>query len=305
MPFILPRDVELDHTLESEAQTILKVIGAAVGALVLCGLIIFCARPVWKYLLRKMGLAGQDPNPAGKMVLRLIWFRLSHSHRLCAQTERLSVTGLAPPLRTMPAAHIAPLGRDQKPTEDHRRHGFFNPVRKYASTPRYSNIHIYRGAHGLHTPPAAKLAAAHRPPTMPALSLHTFAAAHNAAWMDVADAVVGRHPHARPLHARVATRAEIDIISGHVHIPWAYGASDRPQPVPVKVLKPLINYPAVPPQPGLLKDVSNVGDRDVRVVNKPLSGRASPRTKKAHRTRGKENMAAALPVTGSSVRARF
>ncbi|KJA17329.1 hypothetical protein HYPSUDRAFT_46523 [Hypholoma sublateritium FD-334 SS-4] len=288
MPFILPRDVELDHTLESEAQTTLKVIGTAVGAIVLCGLIILCARPIWKYFLRKMGLAGQYPNPAGTKM-----------------TERLSTTELAPPLRTMPAAHIAPLGRDQKPTDVHRQHGFFSPVRKYASTPRYSNIHIYRGAHGLHTPPAAKLATVHRPPTMPALSLHTFAAAHNAAWMDVADAVVGRHPHARPLHARVATRAEIDMISGHVHIPWAYPESDRPQPVPVKVLKPLINYPAVPPQPGQWTDVSNVGDRDVRVVNKLPSGRASPRTKKAHRARGKENMAAALPVTGSSVRARF
>lgn len=205
----------------------------------------------------------------------------------------------------MPAALIAPPRRDHKPAEDHRRHGFFNPVRKYASTPRYSNIHIYRGAHGLHIPPPAKLVTAHRPPTMPALSLHTFAAAHNAAWMDVADAIVGRHPHARPLHTRVATRAEVDMISGHVHIPWAYGADERPQPVPVKVLKPLIHYPAVPPQPGLLKDVSNVGGRDLRVLNKPASGQASPRTKRAHRIRGKENLAAALPVTGSTVNARF
>ena len=82
MPFVVLRDAELDHTLESEAQTILKVIGAAVGALVLCGLITLCARPIWKYFLRKMGLARQDSNLVVKTVFKPKVASLSHSHRL-------------------------------------------------------------------------------------------------------------------------------------------------------------------------------------------------------------------------------
>lgn len=60
--------------------------------------------------------------------------------------------------------------------------------------------------------------------------------------MGVADTVVGRHPFAQPLSARVATQAEIDLIGGHVHIPWAFRANIS-QPVPVKVLKPIAVSP--------------------------------------------------------------
>ncbi|CAA7267832.1 unnamed protein product [Cyclocybe aegerita] len=46
-----------------------------------------------------------------------------------------------------------------------------------------------------------------------------------AALMHAADTVVGAHPNARPLSARIATREEIELISGHVHIPWAFTGS--------------------------------------------------------------------------------
>lgn len=198
----------------------------------------------------------------------------------------------------------APHARTQRPPNDTRRQGFFSPMRKYPSTPRYSNISVYRGANGLHTPPPLKLVSSSRPPTMPSLSMQTFA--HNAAWMELADSVVGRHPNAKPLNNRVATKAEIDMISGHVHIPWAYNISDRPQPIPVKVLKPVVLLPAVPnTRQGLLNDVGNIGNRDLRVSNGSRTIiNLDAKVRHVRRNRGKENMPATLPVPGSSVRVR-
>jgi hypothetical protein len=61
---------------------------------------------------------------------------------------------------------------------------------------------------------------------------------HIARWMRIADEVVGRHPFAKPLFERVATPAEIALISSHVHIAWAHDARRLSQPAPVKVLSP-------------------------------------------------------------------
>ena len=66
------------------------------------------------------------------------------------------------------------------------------------------------------------------PPSLPNTSPLPTAHARSASpsmvgWMmRIADDVVGRHPSASPLFDRVATRAEIAFISGHVHVPWAY-----------------------------------------------------------------------------------
>jgi hypothetical protein len=60
---------------------------------------------------------------------------------------------------------------------------------------------------------------------------------HIAEWMKIADDVVGPHPSAKPLSERVATQAEIDLISGHIHTRWAHDPKQS-QPTPVTALGP-------------------------------------------------------------------
>lgn len=187
---------------------------------------------------------------------------------------------------------------------------FFSPIRKHSSTPRYSSVNLYRGVRGLHTPPPARLGPSYHPPmSSPDAYSGAGVTPHIAGWMAVADSVVGPHPHARPLHTRVATKAEIEMISGHVHIPWAFKVDGRPPPVAVKVQIPDVVYPVLPTQPGMLRDVGNVGrqERDTVVLGTDGGaqvGRRPTKTKYTHRTRGKEN----IPVTSlppSFTRGRF
>ena len=92
---------------------------------------------------------------------------------------------------------------------------------------------------------------------------------HTSAWTQVADHVVGRHPQGKPLITRVATRAEIALISGHVHIPWAYTHAKKNQPVPVKVQKPAAVYTPLSIVPSLaLEDLGNIQGLHIwRAVN--------------------------------------
>ena len=92
---------------------------------------------------------------------------------------------------------------------------------------------------------------------------------HTSAWTQVADHVVGRHPQGKPLISRVATRAEIALISGHVHIPWAYTHAKKNQPVPVKVQKPAAVYAPLSIVPSLaLEDLGNIQGLHIwRAVN--------------------------------------
>jgi hypothetical protein len=92
---------------------------------------------------------------------------------------------------------------------------------------------------------------------------------HTSAWTQVADHVVGRHPQGKPLNSRVATRAEISLISGHVHIPWAYTHTKKNQPVPVKVQKPAAVYAPLSIVPSLaLEDLGNIQGLHIwRAVN--------------------------------------
>jgi len=85
----------------------------------------------------------------------------------------------------------------------------------------------------------------------------------------VADHVVGRHPQGKPLISRVATRAEIALISGHVHIPWAYTHAKKNQPVPVRVQKPAAVYNPLSIVPSLaLEDLGNIQGLHIwRAVN--------------------------------------
>ena len=92
---------------------------------------------------------------------------------------------------------------------------------------------------------------------------------HTSAWTQVADHVVGRHPQGKPLITRVATRAEIALISGHVHIPWAYTHAKKNQPVPVKVQKPAAVYAPLSIVPSLaLEDLGKIQGLHIwRAVN--------------------------------------
>jgi hypothetical protein len=94
---------------------------------------------------------------------------------------------------------------------------------------------------------------------------------HTSDWMQVADHVVGRHPHGKPLSTRVATHAEIALISGHVNIPWAYThtGTKKTQPSPVKVQKPATVYAPLSIVPSLaLEDLGNIQGLHIwRAVN--------------------------------------
>ena len=94
---------------------------------------------------------------------------------------------------------------------------------------------------------------------------------HTSAWTQVADHVVGRHPHGMPLSTRVATHAEIALISGHVNIPWAYThtGTKKTQPSPVKVQKPATVYAPLSIVPSLaLEDLGNIQGLHIwRAVN--------------------------------------
>lgn len=111
------------------------------------------------------------------------------------------------------------------------------------------------------------------------------------AWIQVADHVVGRHPLGKPLITRVATQAEINLISGHVHIPWAYPhvKKAQPVPVPVKVKKPPTIYAPLSIVPSLaLEDVGNTHDLPIwRAVN---NNAKLFKAKSIRHTRGKENI---------------
>lgn len=68
------------------------------------------------------------------------------------------------------------------------------------------------------------------PPPLPI----TIVSPHIAGWMNIADDVVGPHPFAKPLFERVASQAEIDLISDHVQIGWIHnGRQSKPHPVTV------------------------------------------------------------------------
>jgi hypothetical protein len=102
--------------------------------------------------------------------------------------------------------------------------GFYN---HRVSSPNQNHANYFYPPH---------LALAPLPPILPTNHI-TIVSPHTAGWMKIADDVVGRHPFSKPLPERVASQAEIDLISDHVHIPWAYDAR-RSQPTPVKVLGP-------------------------------------------------------------------
>lgn len=156
---------------------------------------------------------------------------------------------------------------------------------------------LYQGGNGLyHSPPhdGYPAYASHLQRTLPPANL---VSPHIVGWTRVADFVVGPHPNAQPLSSRIATQAEINMISGHVHIPWAYNDSGRLQPIPVKVQKPVTVYHLAPAQPTRLEEPpEDVGN--LRAHGRAIFGtvtRGSLKGKGVRQPRGKENMQPALP----------
>ncbi|KAF8197051.1 hypothetical protein BJ912DRAFT_1140689 [Pholiota molesta] len=292
MPAALPRDLALDLNLESEARATLILVGILLAILVLSAVIAFNRHPIFRFFRRALCLARRDPNQA--------------------DTKGKGSENQPPTSSSHDDMPISDSPREDRPSFVHRMPNFFSPIRKHSSTPRYSSVNLYRGVRGLHTPPPARLAPSYQPPMSPPDAYSGAGVTpHIAGWMAVADAVVGAHPHARPLHTRVATKAEIEMISGHVHIPWAYKVDGRPAPVAVKVQVPDVVYPVLPAQPGMLRDVGNVRGAgrdavagDAESEGGAQVGRRPTKTKSTHRTRGKEN----VPVTSlppSFTRGRF
>ena len=124
---------------------------------------------------------------------------------------------------------------------------------------------------------------------------------HTSAWIQVADHVVGRHPQGKPLINRVATRAEIALISGHVHIPWAYTHAKKNQPVPVKVQKPPAVYAPLSIVPSFaLEDLGNIQGLHIwRAVN---NNAKLFKERSLRHARGKENISIAPRSARSSRR---
>jgi len=119
---------------------------------------------------------------------------------------------------------------------------------------------------------------------------------HTSGWIQVADHVVGRHPYGKPLISRVATQAEIALISGHIHIPWAYTHLKKTQPVPVKIQKPAVTY-----APLSIMPLEDVGNTQGRLIWRAVNNNTKLSKGKIHRhTHGKENIPIApLPAYSS------
>ncbi|KIM44103.1 hypothetical protein M413DRAFT_375038 [Hebeloma cylindrosporum] len=201
----------------------------------------------------------------------------------------------------------------QRPNQARRITAFFASIRKNASVPSRP-VGLYQGGNGLYHPPPhdgrpAYVSHPHSHRTLPPANS---VSPHIIGWTRVADSVVGPHPNAQPLSSRIATQAEINMISGHVHIPWAYNdASGRPPPIPVKVQKPVTAYQQqftpttsptatasarTPTPQAPLKDVGNLraqGRAIFGTVNHAARGSAS-KGKGVRQPRGKENTPPAL-----------
>ncbi|PPQ68132.1 hypothetical protein CVT24_002958 [Panaeolus cyanescens] len=180
----------------------------------------------------------------------------------------------------------------QRSDQSHPR-SIFLPIRKFNSAP-HRNVGIYAGAkrfqssHTVVTAPSAT----HTVQSTP-LASSGAVSPHIAGWARVADHVVGRHPNAQPLSTRVATTAEIELISGHVHIPWAFNPDpNKIQPTAVKVVPPVMSGQHAPfDTANVLREVTNMNrGRDVWNPAKDPAKRLVGKTKASRRPLGRPPM---------------
>ncbi|KAF9039121.1 hypothetical protein BJ165DRAFT_1407357 [Panaeolus papilionaceus] len=184
-------------------------------------------------------------------------------------------------------------GMHSQRTDQPQPRGIFLPIRKYPSAP-HRNVGVYAGAkrfqssHIIISSPQ-RTHQSHNPP----LASSGVVSPHIAGWAQVADSVVGRHPHTHPLSTRVATQAEIDLISGHVHIPWAFKADpSRIQPTAVKVVPPVMTSQHAPfGSTNVLREVTNTNHgRDVWKSVPDPAKRLMDKTKPSRRPLGRPPM---------------
>ncbi|KAF9555931.1 hypothetical protein CPC08DRAFT_110585 [Agrocybe pediades] len=277
MTTVFARDREFDLTLESDARLISVLVAVAVAVLVLATAIFLYGYRV----LRVMRSGLHHPGNTSKKSLdseKLTGSVRSDSKR----SERIMPTS-----STFPDVYGRQATAPVRPPRPPVMAPTPNPLRKSPSVPHrpmaaYNNIASV-------APPAAAATRHHRRQYTSPPGVVT---PHIAEWMKVADKVVGRHPYAQPLCTRVATQEEVDLISGHVYIPWAYTGPGVTQPTPVKVMKPGVLIAKT--QSNVLKDVSNtrVKTREGQPAASTSNTKRSAHKKSAHRINRKENTAA-------------
>ncbi|KDR72991.1 hypothetical protein GALMADRAFT_212963 [Galerina marginata CBS 339.88] len=278
MPSVFARDHSLDVTLESEARLISILVGIGIGILLLVSAIIIHGSQLLRKIRRGSYVPGQIANQA--------------------EAEKGDHIKAFPPNDTttsMPRLDLSQHRREPLAARGQRVPAPFIPIRKSSSAP-HRPAGVYNDVSRSPFTPTRSSPADRAPHKARQQTKNTPAVpqgivtAHIAEWNRVADSVVGRHPNAQPLSTRVATQAEIDLISGHVHIPWAFTGKCKSQPMPVKVLKPIIVPTPSPIRTGFSKDIGAIpGGRDVLVtvnntMKRPHGG------KNARRVHRKENM---------------
>ncbi|PPQ93895.1 hypothetical protein CVT25_007808 [Psilocybe cyanescens] len=304
MPTVfLSRDRELDETLEAQARLTLILVGVGLGILVLTTAAVYFGyrllqtlRPAFCLRLRRSGPIANTAETAEAE-------RTEYESQITEVDNWSFDMSMAQSKPSLPRRLTEP-----ERTPPSRIPSLFASIRKHPSA-SHRPTGVYTGPNGRspflpRPPPPVRLTS---PSTQPQIKHHHHHRAttapqgvvtpHIAEWMKVADSVVGRHPDAQPLCTRVATQAEVDLISGHVHVPWASfrgtggtSATSCQPPVPVKVMRPVVSAPAsalapaigqghgyglpqpqppamnlsmsmpmsMMPKPGVLKDVGNL-----------------------------------------------
>jgi len=308
---LFARDVELNLSLEAEARLTLILVGVGLALLILITAAIFYLFPIWELLRQTCRFRGQVRNEteAATEVKSIRSLRNIEYDPILDLQEAFFSSLISTPREKiiMPPRVFDPHGQQREVSAETRRSpALFNPIRKYATVPHRPTA-VYLGANRRHVVTPSILHPGFRPgmhslAKPPASSPpEGFVTPHIAEWMKVADSVVGRHPSARPLRERVATHAEIDLISGHVHIPWVEPPSRKPRgpPTAVMVLGPpstpastvvASRIRAGPSKPGFLKALGNVrGGRHALGSHNAGSGSSAKRGAIRH-ARGKENV---------------
>ncbi|KAF9530666.1 hypothetical protein CPB83DRAFT_920506 [Crepidotus variabilis] len=327
MPSLSPQDQSLDQSLDlnlqSDTRLIAISIGVALAILVFATLAIIYLLPVCRSVWRTIGLPRPNRNPSAApeskqphYLLEPVMASTPASKLKLPRTSPYPPGIVGPPPKQQAATFFTSTASLRKhSTVSHRPTALYNGVKSFVAPTKPRPTFQARN-YG--RPPNA-------PRQPPKLSSVGEVTPHLAGWMKVADEVVGRHPNAVPLRGRIATQEEIELISGHVHIPWASTESAEHRPIVINLHRPPPAKPAYPDLPGpstsLAKHQKRIGQlgpgplvvamRNARRVhNAPVttSSISKPipiqfdleKSHTARRPRGKENMETVYPKAGVS-----
>ncbi|KAF8896852.1 hypothetical protein CPB84DRAFT_1848040 [Gymnopilus junonius] len=268
---LVARDHTLDIALESESRLILLIIAIAIGLLFIITAIVIHGSELLEIMRRYMRLSRSIAKEPGFEKTETANAPIMQATFVSSMPQSMST----PQIRQVP-----------KYNTQQRISTTFFPLRKHPSAP-HKPAGVYSGVKRMPFSAVPSENCDSRHPLQQA-SLPGIVTHHIAEWMKVADSVVGRHPDAQPLHMRVAMQAEVDLISGHVHIPWASKSRGRSPMVPVKI----IAFPPPAANTGVLKDLSDIQSSKITVyIGNTLKSSSRPsKGKKMHRPRGKENL---------------